>query len=93
MTPQPAKKMGNGQVNLNTVLLTICVGLSGWALKSLEDLKTELAGQIPIISANSAGILDINKVNREQSDKLEAMENRITTLEILEKDQNKSRKN
>jgi hypothetical protein len=93
MTPQPTKKMGNGQLNLNTVLLTICVGLSGWALKSIEDLKSQVAGQIPIITANSAGILDVNKVNREQSDKLEAAENRITTLEILQKDQNKNRKN
>lgn len=93
MTPQPVKKMGNGQVNLNTVLLTICVGLSGWALKSIEDLKSQLAGQIPIITANSAGISDINKVNREQSDKLEAMENRITTLEILQKDRPRNSKN
>lgn len=93
MTPQPTKKMGNGQVNLNTILLTICVALSGWALKSIEELKTQLAGQIPVITANSSGITDINKVNREQSEKLEAMENRITTLEILQKDNPKNNKN
>ena len=86
MTPQIQKKMKDGQVNLNTILLTICVGLSGWALKSIEDLKTELAGQIPIINANSSGISDINKVNKEQSETIEAIVNRVTTLEILQKD-------
>jgi hypothetical protein len=89
MTPQTPKKMGNLQLNLNTLLLALCVGLSGWALKSIEDLKTQLAGQIPVINANSSGITDINRVNKEQSIKLEAMENRLTTLETIQSDHSK----
>jgi hypothetical protein len=83
MTQEPPKRNGNVQLNLNTVLLAICVGLSSWALKSIEDLKTQMAGQVPIINANSAAIMNVNSLDKEQSDKLEAIDNRLTTLEAI----------
>lgn len=89
MTPAPQKKIGNGQLNLNTFLLAICVGLSGWALKSIEELKTDLAGQIPIINANSSAIIGIDQVNKEQSEKLSDATRRITVLETIIADQSK----
>lgn len=92
MTPKSQKEMSNGQINFNTVLLAVCVGLSGWALKSIEDLKTTLAGQIPITNANSSSISNINKVDDEQSKQIETHDNRITTLEILVRELSKNKK-
>lgn len=85
MTPAP-KKEGNGQVNLNTILLTICVGLSAWALESIEQLKQQVAGQTPLINANSNAIMGINGVQKEQSDKIGALFIRLTTLETEQSD-------
>lgn len=85
MTPAP-KKIGSGQLNLNTVLLAICVGLSGWALKSIEQLKEQVAGQTPLINANSNAIMSINGVQKEQSDKIGTLYIRMTTLETQQSD-------
>lgn len=85
MTPA-SKKIGSGQLNLNTVLLAICVGLSGWALKSIEQLKEQVAGQTPLINANSNAIMSINGVQKEQSDKIGTLYIRMTTLETQQSD-------
>lgn len=84
--------MVNGQLNLNTVLLTICVSLSGWALKSIEQLKEQVAGQTPLITANSSAIMGINVVQKEQSDKIGAIFIRITTIETEQTDKSKNKK-
>jgi len=89
----PPKRAGAGQLNLNTILLTICVGLSGWALKSIEDLKTQMAGQVPITSANSAAIIGINNVISDQSKTLIELSTRLTAVETKQSDQNKNNKN
>lgn len=89
MTNLIRKEPPNVQLNLNTVLLTVCVALSGWALKSIEDLKTEMAGQVPVITANSSAIMSINSVNKEQSEKLEAVSTRLTSLEAIIANQSK----
>lgn len=86
MTPAPQKRIGSGQLNLNTFLLAICVGLSGWALKSIEELKEQVAGQIPIINSNSSGIMSINGVNKEQSTQIESLSNRVTAIETKQSD-------
>ena len=78
------KRNGNVQLNFNTVLLAICVGLSGWALKSIEDLKTQLAGEIPIINANSGAIIGIDAVDKDQSYQLEQLSIRVATLEAIQ---------
>jgi hypothetical protein len=87
MGPEPQKKTSTLQVNLNTILLTICVALSGWALKSIEDLKTQVAGEVPIVNANSSAIMGINEVNKDQSEKLSDALRRITVLETMQSDQ------
>lgn len=92
MTPQPVKKMGNGQLNLNTVLLTITMGLSAWALKSIEQLKEQVAGQVPITTANSNAIMSINGVQAEQSNKIGILWNRVTVLETMQADFSKNKK-
>lgn len=91
MTPVP-KKEGSGQLNLNTILLAICVGLSGWALESIEQLKQQVAGQIPLINANSNAIMGINGVQKEQSDKIGTLFIRMTTLETQQSDRSKNKK-
>lgn len=91
MTPAP-KKEGTGQLNLNTVLLTVCVALSGWALKSIEQLKEQVAGQTPIINANSNAIMGINGVQKEQSDKIGTIFIRMTTLETEQADRSINKK-
>lgn len=92
MTPQPVKKMGNGQLNLNTVLLTITMGLSGWALKNIEQLKEQVAGQVPITTANSNAIMSINSVQAEHSEKIGSVSNRVTILETIQADFSRNKK-
>jgi hypothetical protein len=84
---EPPKKNGNGQLNLNTVLLSICMCLSGWVLFSINALDEKIAGMIPLINANSAAILDINNVDKDQTEKLERLSDRLTKLETLEENQ------
>jgi hypothetical protein len=81
---EPQKKTGNSQLNLNTILLTICMGLSGWVLWSINQLDSEIAGLIPIINVNSSAIQDINRVDKDQSEKLADALRRITVLETIQ---------
>jgi hypothetical protein len=83
---EPIKKNGNGQLNLNTFLLALGVGLSGWALKSIEELKEQLSAQIPVITSNSSSIMGINGVNKEQTEKIDVLSNRVTALETKQSD-------
>ena len=83
---EPPKKTNNGQLNLNTILLTICMGLSGWVLWSINQLDSEIAGLIPIINVNSSAIQDINRVDKDQSEKLADALRRITVLETIQAD-------
>lgn len=84
MTPQPQKKEANIQLNLNTWLLTICVGLSGWALYSINQLDEKVAGMLPLINVNSAAVSGINTVNDKQSQKIEELANRLTKVETIQ---------
>lgn len=81
---QPNKKNTNMQLNLNTWLLAICMGLSGWVLYSINQLDSEIAGILPLINTNSSSIQGINAVNKEQSEKLEQLSDRVIKLEILQ---------
>jgi hypothetical protein len=83
MIQQP-KKETNVQLNFNTILLTICMGLSGWVLWSINQLDAEIAGLIPLINVNSSAIQDINKVDKDQSEKLADALRRITVLETIQ---------
>ena len=85
MTQEP-KRNGNIQLNLNSILLAICVSLSGWALKSIEELKSQVSGLVPQINANASAIMGINKVNQHHSDKLEDLSDRIIKLETIIQD-------
>lgn len=75
---------GRGQLNLNTVLLAVCVGLSGWALKSINDLQGQLAGLVPVVSEHSSSIIGINQVNTSQSIQIDDLSTRLTKLETVE---------
>lgn len=87
MRPQETpKKATNAQLNLNTFLLATCVGLSGWALKSIEDLKV-LAGRLTErIAHTESGILSENQVQQEQSEKIGVLFNRLTVVETIQSD-------
>jgi hypothetical protein len=84
MTTIPKKEPRNVQLNLNTVLLTICMGLSGWVLWSINQLDQEIAGLIPLINVNSSAIQDINKIDKDQTEKLSDALRRITVLETIQ---------
>jgi hypothetical protein len=87
MAPEETEeKAGTGQVNLNTVLLTICITLSGWALYSINQLDEKIAGMMPLININSSAVDGINKVNGEQSNKIENILNRLTAIETKQSD-------
>lgn len=83
----PPKKNGNGQLNLNTVLLSICMCLSGWVLFSINALDEKIAGMMPLINQNAAAILDVNKVDDEQTRKIDELSTRLTKLETIQADQ------
>lgn len=80
----PEHRIGRGQVNLNTVLLAVCVGLSGWALKSISDLQEQVSGIVPVVTANSSAIMSINQVNSSQTNRLEELANRLTKVETVQ---------
>jgi hypothetical protein len=86
LTNGTTKRNGNVQLNLNTILLAICMGLSGWVLFSINQLDEKLAGMMPLINANSTAILDVNKLDREQSQKIEDLSTRLTKLETMAAD-------
>lgn len=81
----------NIQLNLNTVLLSICVGLSGWALKSIEDLKVAVSNQGIRITNNGAAIIGIDNVLSESYKKTDELEHRITILETIQLNPPKSK--
>lgn len=89
---QPVKKVTNVQLNLNTLLLTICMGLSGWVLWSINQLDSEISGIMPLINVNSKSIEDINRVDKDQSKELEDVLNRLTKLETMLMDRSRSGK-
>jgi hypothetical protein len=78
------KRPNNGQLNLNTWLLTICVGLSGWVLYNINQLDSEVASLVPQINVNANAIQGVNTVNKEQSEKIEDLETRLIKLETLQ---------
>jgi len=86
LTNGTTKKNGNVQLNLNTILLTVCMTLSGWVLFSINQLDEKIAGMIPLINANSSAILDVNKVDAEQSMKIDDLSTRLTKLETMAAD-------
>jgi hypothetical protein len=86
MTPEPPKRNGNMQTNLNTWLLAICMGLSSWVLYSINQLDAEIAGMIPLVNANSSAIQSVNAVDKEQSVSIEDIKNRLTKLETEQAD-------
>lgn len=86
MTPQPQNKSGSGQLNLNTVLLSICVMLSGWALKSIDDLRVQVGKQGENTSQNSGDIIGIDKVLSDQSSIIHLLDIRINRLETQQID-------
>ncbi len=79
-------KPTNIQVNLNTFLLAICVGLSSWALYSINQLDEQIAGMLPLINANATAVSGINAVNKEQSEKIEELSARLIKLETIQSD-------
>lgn len=79
------------QLNLNTWLLAICMGLSSWVLYSINQLDSEIAGMMPLINTNSSAVQSINTVNKEQSEKLEQLSDRLIKLETIQS--NHSNKN
>jgi len=83
---EPAKRANNGQLNLNTWLLAICVGLSGWLLYSVNQLDSEVAGMMPLINVNSSAIQGVNQVNAEQSRKIDDLLMRLTKVETIQAD-------
>jgi hypothetical protein len=77
------KKPTNMQLNLNTWLLAICMGLSSWVLYSINQLDSEIAGMMPLINTNSSAVQSINSVNKEQSEKISELSDRIIKLETI----------
>lgn len=90
MQPENVKKTGTGQLNFNTILLGICVTLSGWALKSIEELKEEMVGVKARIEVTSNTTMDQNRVIIDQSKTIEQLSNRLTIIETKENDKNKN---
>jgi TolA-binding protein len=88
---EPVKRNVNGQLNLNTILLGICVTLSAWALKNIDDLKTQMAAETQIVNENSSAIMGINQVNKEQSQSIGELAKRITVLETIQADQSRNK--
>jgi hypothetical protein len=82
----PAKRPSNGQLNLNTWLLAICVGLSSWLLYSVNQLDSQVAGMMPQINQNANAIQGVNNVNAEQSQKIDDLLQRITKVETFQAD-------
>jgi hypothetical protein len=80
------KKNGNIQVNLNTILLSICMCLSGWVLFSINQLDEKIAGMMPLINANSNAIQSVNLVDKEQTSSIDDIKNRLTKLETQQSD-------
>jgi len=60
--------------------------LSGWVLFSINQLDEKIAGMIPLMNANSSAILDVNKVDAEQSRKIDDLSTRLTKLETMAAD-------
>lgn len=87
---QPKRSI-NGQFNLNTVLLSGCLALSGWVLFSINQLDEKIAGMMPLINANSSAISSINEVDKEHSEKLEQLSIRLTQLETIQASQSKNK--
>jgi alpha-N-acetylglucosamine transferase len=78
------KRSNNGQLNLNTWLLAICVGLSSWVLYNINQLDSEIASMIQQINADASAIQSINQVNKEQTEKMDDALTRIKVLETLQ---------
>jgi hypothetical protein len=77
----PVKRSNNGQLNLNTWLLTACVALSGWVLYSINQLDEKIAGMMPLINVNATAIESVNKVDEDQTRRLDDISTRLTKLE------------
>jgi hypothetical protein len=82
---------GGGQLNLNTVLLAICISLSGWLLYSVNQLDEKIAGIEPAMNYNTNAIEEIKGVNNSRDERLYEMSTRLTRLEGLEDNRNKNR--
>lgn len=74
------------QLNLNTWLLAICMGLSSWVLYSINQLDSEIAGLIPLINTNSSAVQNINNVDNDQTKKIDELYSRLIKLETIQSD-------
>lgn len=92
MTTPIKKAPGNMQLNVNTILLTICMGLSSWVLWSINQLDAQISSITTSINVNSKSIEDINTVDKDQSKELGDLFNRMTILETILSDRSKIKK-
>lgn len=89
MTPQPVKKMGQFQLNANTVLLTIVLGISGWVLVTVIDLRDRVTGIKDTNDKNSQAIDGINSVIKDHTFMLSDHSTRLTKIEQYQIDHQK----
>lgn len=79
--PQPEKSF---QLNLNTVLLGLCVSGIAWTLKSINDLDSRMAAQEVTVNADHEAIRDMNRVQESRSRAYQDISERLLKMETLE---------
>jgi hypothetical protein len=72
------------QLNLNTILLGLCVSGIAWTLKSINDLDSRMAVQEVIVNADHEAIKDMNRVQEFRSRAYQDLMDRMLKLETLE---------
>ena len=76
------KQGGDFQRNLNTLLLTVCVGLISWVLLEVNHLDSRMAIQETIRNADHDAITEMNKALMEQAKIIGAIDIRLNRVEM-----------
>lgn len=79
------KQPGDLQKNLNTFLLTICVGLLSWLLVEVNHLDIQMAANQVSISDLQDSRKSMNEVDADHSKMLQDQNDRILKLELQKK--------
>lgn len=81
------KQPADLQKNLNTFLLTICIGLISWVLLEVNHLDSQMAVQEMSGSNLRDAIRSMNEVDNDHSKALQDLNNRLIKLEMLRQKQ------
>lgn len=78
------RQPGDLQKNLNTFLLTVCVGLISWVLLEVNHLDSRMAIQETIRNADHDAIVESNKALMDQAKIIGAIDIRLSRLEAIQ---------